>query len=73
MLQEEFRDIDGDGLSLYNRAMEEMERTCFRSSALIVEVWLDYVKSRKDEHAEYLDEENEQLGVDLSKLILFRG
>jgi len=73
MLQEEFRDTDGDGLSLYNRAMDELERTTFRSVCLLNEVWADYIRGRKDEHDEYLDEENEQLGVDMSKFILFRG
>ena len=33
----------------------------------------DYIKSRADEHNEYVDEDNKQLGVDMSKFILFRG
>ncbi len=73
MLQKEFRETDGDGLSLFSRAMDELEKTTFQSAALFAEVFLDYLKSRKDDHNEYLDEENEQLGVDLSKFILFRG
>ncbi|MCP4501717.1 MAG: hypothetical protein GY822_17290 [Deltaproteobacteria bacterium] len=73
MLQEEFRDTDGDGLGLYNKAMAELERTNFQSACLFAEVYTGYIRSRKDEHDEYLDEENEQLGVDMSKYILFRG
>jgi hypothetical protein len=73
MLQEKFRDHDGDGLSLFNKAMDQLEKTTFKSVATYIEVYADYLKGRKDEHAEYLDEENKQLGVDMSKFILFRG
>jgi hypothetical protein len=73
MLQEEFRDVDGDGLTLFNKAMDQLERTMYDSVARFIDVYLDYQSSRKTEHDEYLDEQNEQLGVDLSKFILFRG
>lgn len=73
LLQVELRELDGDGLSLYNQAMDQLERTLFRSCSLFVETWFAYLKSKKTEHDEYLAEENEQLGVDLSKFILFRG
>ena len=73
MIQEKFRDHTGDGLALYNKAMDVLERTHFQSVSLMVQVWSDYIKSRADEHSEYVDEENKQLGVDMSKFILFRG
>jgi hypothetical protein len=73
MIQAKFRDHSGDGLALYNKAMDVLERTHFQSVALLVQVWTDYVKSRAAEHNEYVDEENKQLGVDMSKFILFRG
>lgn len=73
MLQEELRDHDGDGLGLFNRAMEQLERTNYQSVCRFVDVFQDYLGSRIDEHNEYLDEQNKQLGVDLSKFILFRG
>jgi len=73
MLQVEFRDVDGDGLTLFNKAMTQLERTTFKSVALFIDVYTEYLKSRKSEHDEYLQENNEQLGVDLSKFILFRG
>jgi hypothetical protein len=73
MLQQKFRDHSGDGLALYNKAMDVLERTMFQSMALLVQVWTDYLKSRTTEHNEYLDEDNKQLGVDMSKFILFRG
>lgn len=73
MLQEKFRDHDGDGLALYNKAMDQLEKTTFRSVSTYIEVYAAYLQGRKDEHAEYLDEENKQLGVDMSKFILFRG
>lgn len=73
MIQEKFREHPGDGLALYNRAMDVLERTTMKSMAVFVEVWQGYLKSRVDEHAEYVDEENKQLGVDMSKFILFRG
>lgn len=72
-LQEEFRDVDGDGLGLFNKAMQQLEKTMHESACRFVDVFQDYVGSRVDEHNEYLDEQNKQLGVDLSKFILFRG
>jgi hypothetical protein len=73
MLQQKFRDHAGDGLALYNKAMDVLERTQFQSMGLMCQVWSDYIKSRADEHNEYVDEDNKQLGVDMSKFILFRG
>ena len=73
MLQQKFRDHAGDGLGLYNKAMEVLERTHFQSVSLMCQVWSDYIKSRADQHNEYVDEDNKQLGVDMSKFILFRG
>jgi hypothetical protein len=73
MLQTKFREHAGDGLGLYNKAMDVMERTTFKSIATYLEVHNAYLKSRVDEHNEYVDEENKQLGVDMSKFILFRG
>ena len=73
MIQEKFREHSGDGLALYNKAMDVMERTTFKSAATYLEVHNAYLKSRKEEHNEYVDEENKQLGVDMSKFILFRG
>jgi hypothetical protein len=73
MIQEKFREHAGDGLALYNKAMDVLERTTFKSCATYLEVHNAYLKSRVDEHNEYVDEENKQLGVDMSKFILFRG
>lgn len=73
MIQEKFREHSGDGLALYNKAMDVLERTTFKSVATYLEVHNAYLKSRVDEHNEYVDEENKQLGVDMSKFILFRG
>lgn len=73
MIQEKFREHPGDGLALFNKAMDVLERTTFKSCATYLEVHNAYLKSRVDEHGEYVDEENKQLGVDMSKFILFRG
>lgn len=73
MIQEKFRGHSGDGLALFNKAMDVLERTTFKSVATYLEVHNAYLKSRVDEHNEYVDEENKQLGVDMSKFILFRG
>lgn len=73
LLQVEFREFDGDGLSLFNKAMGQLERTMFRSTALFVDTWFEYLKTKMTEHDEYLTEQNQDLGVDLSKFILFRG
>ena len=73
MLQDEYRDIEGDGLSLFNKAIEKIESTCFQSVCTFVDIFQEYLDSRIKEHNEYLNEKNKQLGVDLSKFILFRG
>ncbi len=73
ILQEKCRDINGDGLALYNRAMEYMERNIYRSVNTFIDVYQEYLSSRRTEHQEYVDEQNKQLGVDMSKYITFRG
>jgi hypothetical protein len=73
MLQEEFRDVSGDGLSLFNKAMDKVEMTAFDSICTFSDIFQEYLTSRIDEHNEYLNEQNKQLGVDLSQFILFRG
>ena len=73
LLQQELREFDGDGLSLYSQAMRQLETTMFKSCSLFINTWFEYLKTKMTEHDEYLTEENEQLGVDLSKFILFRG
>ena len=56
-----------------NQAMSQLESTMFKSCSLFINTWFEYLKTKMTEHDEYLTEENEQLGVDLSKFILFRG
>ena len=73
MLQAEYRNSEGDGLGMFNRAMEKIEVTSFQSVCTFVDIFQDYLDSRIKEHNEYLNEKNKQLGVDLSKFILFRG
>jgi hypothetical protein len=72
-LQVELRDHDGDGLTLFNESMDQLERTMFQSASTFIQTYQDYLKSRMSEHDEYLQEQNEELGVDMSKFILFRG
>ena len=73
MLQEEFRDAEGDGRALFNTAISKIEKTAFDSICVFADIFQDYLDSRIDEHNEYLNEKNKQLGVDLSKFILFKG
>lgn len=73
MLQDEYRDYEGDGLGMFNKAMEKVETTCFQSTCVFVDIFQEYLDSRIKEHNDYLNEKNKQLGVDLSKFILFRG
>jgi hypothetical protein len=72
-LQEQMRNSSGDGKVTFNRAMAKVERTTFESVATFTEVFQDYVQSRIDEHNEYLHVQNKELGIDLSKLIIFRA
>ena len=72
-LQDEYRDVEGDGQAMFNKSMEKIETTCFQSVCTFVDIFQDYLDSRIKEHNDYLNEKNKQLGVDLSKFILFRG
>jgi hypothetical protein len=73
MLQDEFRDVDGDGRAMFNASMQKIEKTAFDSTCVFVDIFQEYLSSRIEEHNEYLTEKNKQLGVDLSKFILFKG
>ena len=72
-LQDEFRDFQGDGLAMFNTAMGKVEMTSYQGVCTFVDIFQDYVDNRIKEHNDYLNEKNKQLGVDLSKFILFRG
>ena len=73
MLQDEFRSVRGDGRSLYNDSVTKIEDTAYDALCLFADIYQEYVRSRITEHNDYIDEQNAQLGVDLSKFILFRG
>jgi hypothetical protein len=73
ILQESYRDIDGDGRKAFNLAMAKIESTTFESVATFSDVFQDYLQNRVDEHNQYLQQKNRQLGIDLSKFVLFRA
>ncbi|MBL93025.1 MAG: hypothetical protein CMH56_14585 [Myxococcales bacterium] len=73
LLQDEFRMARGDGRKLYNDSLGKIEHTAYDALCLFADIYQDYVKSRITEHNDYIEEQNAQLGVDLSKFILFRG
>ena len=73
LLQDEFRSVRGDGRSLYNDSVTKIEDTAYDALCLFADIYQEYVRSRITEHNDYIDEQNAQLGVDLSKFILFRG
>lgn len=73
ILQESYRDIDGDGLKAFNQSMAKIETTTFESIATFSDVFQDYLQNRVDEHNQYLQQKNRQLGIDLSKFVLFRA
>ena len=54
-------------------ATAKVERGVFNAVALYTETFQEYLQSRVDDHNSYLSEKNQQLGIDLSKFILFRG
>lgn len=72
-LQEHFRALDGDGPKAFNESMARIEATTFDALATFSDVFQDYMQSRVDEHNQYLQQQNKQLGIDLSKLVLFRA
>jgi RsbT co-antagonist protein rsbRD N-terminal domain len=73
ILQDEFKQMNGDGRQLFNRAMSQIEKTVSDSVATFSEIFQDHIKSKIDEHNQYLNEQNKNLGVDLSRFILFRA
>mgnify|MGYP001430716877 CR=1 FL=1 len=73
MLQSEFRNSRGDGRRLYNDAVSKIETTAYDALCVFADIYQEYIQSRISEHNDYIDSQNENLGVDLSKFILFRG
>jgi len=73
VLQDEFRKTSGDGRALFNCAMELIDKTTSESIFIFSDVYQNYVKSQIDDYNQYLNEQNQTLGIDLSKLILFRA
>ena len=73
MLQDEFRTSRGDGRRLYNDAVSKVETTAYDALCVFADIYQEYIQSRISEHNDYIDAQNETLGVDLSKFILFRG
>ena len=73
ILQEEYKTMDGDGRQLFNRAMGQIEKTTTDLVVVFSEVFQEHIKSKVDEHNQYLNEQNKNLGVDLSRFILFRA
>ena len=74
LLAEEYADVkDEDAVHKFNQALEQTETTAHRAACSFVDIFQDYVDNRIKEHNDYLNEKNKQLGVDLSKFILFRG
>ena len=72
VLQDAFREAH-DGRAKYDQAMARVEKTAYDSVCSFADVFQEYLASRIDEHNEYLEEQNKQLGVDLSQFIMFRG
>lgn len=72
-LQEQMRHSSSDGKLLFNRAMTKIDRTTIESIATFTEVYQEYVQSRIDDHNDYLQSQNKELGIDLSRFILFRA
>ena len=73
ILQEDFRKINGNGRAQFNQAMAQIEQTAFDATALFADVFQEYLQSQVDEHNQYIQLQNQKLGIDLSKFILFRG
>jgi hypothetical protein len=73
LLQEFFRHDEGDGLKNFNQCMAKVESTSFDAVATFSDVFQDHLQTRVDEHNNYLQEKKRQLGIDLSKFVLFRA
>ncbi len=57
----------------YFRAVERLEQLILSSVCHLTDAVHQYLRERLAEHENYLDAANADLGVDLSKFILFRG
>lgn len=73
VLQNEFNKISEDGKKLFNLSMQKIDQTTSEAIVTFSDVYQDYLKSRISEHNNYLNEQNQRLGIDLSRFILFRG
>lgn len=72
MLQAFCRDY-GDSLADFEALMGQLERGVHRAVTLFADIFIAYMQSRIDEHNHYLQQQNQSLGLDLSKFILFRA
>lgn len=73
ILQNEIRRQPGDGQATFNQSAQKLDRTFHDAIALFIEVHREFLQSRIDTHNQYLQEQKQRHGIDLSKFILFRA
>lgn len=73
ILQDAYLADDELGMRAFNEGMSKIESTTFDAISTFSNVFQEYVQSQVDEHNQYLQQKNHQLGIDLSKFVLFRA
>jgi len=54
-------------------AISQLDHRLIVAAGIFVDAYTDHLQSKVDQYNAYLNEQEQSLGVDLSKLILFRG
>ncbi len=59
--------------ALYGKWMFTLQQTTIQTAGIFTEAYQEHVQSQVDNYNQYLEEQKKQLGVDLSRFILFRA
>jgi len=74
LLAEEYSDLKGEeAIRRFNQALEQTESTAHRAACSFVDIYTEFIRSRIEEHNDYLDQQQKKFGIDLSRFIVFKA
>jgi hypothetical protein len=74
LLAEEYADLqDEDAIRKFNQALEQTETTAHRAACSFVDIFQEHINKRIQEHNDYLDQQQQKFGIDLSRFIVFKA
>lgn len=74
LLAEEYSEInEDDAIRKFNQALEQTETTAHRAACSFVDIFQEHVNKRIQEHNDYLDQQQQKFGIDLSRFIVFKA